>query len=355
MNNTEITRQKNFRSALGGYNKDDVNQFIKETDLAFSAKEQEFTAKLAALEEELAAANNRNNEYCEKIAAQDAELAKQSADIAAQTTEIADLEKHLGIYKDQANAQNIVIEALKNEAASLREKISSAEEQLNAANEKCTILQESCADSERKLQELQINMENAVSEERSRAMEEIRSCQKNIEAENETSAYKLEMYDKISAQIGDILLNANRNADEILSAAKDDAEKIRCDATIEAEALRNDVYAEVTRIRSDTENEANYIRERLSDTANQLLAQISSDMHGNIENCIKEVNTCIQEMQYDTEHMLSVLKSRYLEMNDRIQYYQTCVTDSVSQKLQDMDEKYGIRQEMICADNIAEK
>ena len=386
VNNTELTRQKNFRSALGGYNKEDVNQFIKETDLAFSAKEQDWNQKLAALEEELNSLNAIKASLEEEL---NAVREKHNADLQkleAQKAEMEDMQKHIAIYKEQADAQNVMIDNLKKETADARDKLAAAEaqaaavqEQLDAEKaksadseqalasltdsmnaykqkwhaevEESTKLKELCAGAESKIQAMQADLENAVSEERTRADEEIRSMKENIAAESESSAYKMEMYDKISAQIGDILLNANRNADEILSAAKEDAEKIRTDAAMEAEMLRNDTHTEVTRIRSETEEEANYIRERLSDTANQLLSQISSDLHVNIDNCIKEVNTCIHEMQYDTEHMLSVLKSRYREMNERIQYYQNCVTDSVTLKLQEMDEKYGIRQASLRADD----
>ena len=53
MNNSEMIRLKKFRSAISGYNKEDVNQFIKETDLANSQKEQEWNIKLGELEAEL--------------------------------------------------------------------------------------------------------------------------------------------------------------------------------------------------------------------------------------------------------------------------------------------------------------
>lgn len=386
VNNTESTRLKNFRNALGGYNKEDVNQYIKEIDLAFSAREQEWTDKLNALTEELNALNASKISMEEELNAVKEQRADAIQKLDAQNAEIEDLRKHVGIYKDQSEAQNVLIESLKKETAEAKERLSAAEartaevqKQLeeNAAKntelaqaqesltasledykqrwytsvEECEVLKTKYAEAENRMQTVQADLESAVSEERTRAAEEIRSLQENITAENENTAYKLEMYDKISAQIGDILINANRNADEILSAAKEEAEKIRTDAALEAEMLRSDTNTEVTRIRSETEEEANYIRERLSDTANQLLSQISGDMHGNIDNCIKEVNTCIQEMQYDTEHMLNVLKSRYHEMNERIQYYQSCVTESVTQKLQDMDEKYGIRQANIRSEN----
>ena len=80
----------------------------------------------------------------------------------------------------------------------------------------------------------------------------------------------------------------------------------------------------------------------MSDTAGQLLSEISGDLHDNVDSCLREVDTCIAEMQSDMETMLNTIRARYREMNGRILYYQNCVTDTVSEKLHDMDEKYGI-------------
>ncbi|MBQ8402143.1 MAG: hypothetical protein IJX14_09465, partial [Clostridia bacterium] len=155
---------------------------------------------------------------------------------------------------------------------------------------------------------------------------------------------KIRMYDRISGQIGDILLGANRNADDILNSAKEDADKMRTETAEELEKNRTDLQAELTKIRQETEEEAIYIRERLSETAETLLAGISAEMHTNIENCLKELATCMTEVEYDTETMLQTMQNRYREMNDRIQYYQGCVQEHVAKQLADMDQKYGIHE-----------
>ncbi len=158
----------------------------------------------------------------------------------------------------------------------------------------------------------------------------------------ESIAYKLRMYDKISGQIGDILLNANRNADDILAAAHTEADKLRSDAMEEANRIGAEAQTQAMRTRAETEEEAAYIRDRLSDTAGQLLTEISGDLHDNVGSCLREVDTCIAEMQSDMETVLNTIEARYREMNDRILYFQNCVTDTVADKLHAMDEKYGI-------------
>jgi len=384
MNTTDTVNQKKFRSAVGGYNKEDVNQYIKETDISFAAKEQHWFqelntvhAEMEKLSDDKTRLENELSQLRSTLSAVEAQSAEKAQFIEEQAAVIKDLQKRVNICKEQNDAQNLVIDRLKKEALSENEKLSSIEKALDEAQKHLTVSENQykevlaknttlndalteaavkltqaeeaqadaenrCAEAQSTLKAIHTEMEKTLASERERAAEEIRIIRESMAAEEEGVAYKLEMYDKISAQIGDILLNANRNADDILSAAKEEAEKIRTDAALEVEKIRNDTLTETAKIHAETEEEANYIRERLSDTANSLLSQISGDMHINIDNCIKEVNTCIQEMQYDTEHMLSILENRYREMNERVQYYQSCVTDSIEQKLLDMDEKYGI-------------
>jgi len=154
-----------------------------------------------------------------------------------------------------------------------------------------------------------------------------------------SDAYKLEMYDKVSSQLGDILIGANRNADDIISAAKNEAAQLRTDAEIECEQKRAECDASISRTRIELEEEASYIRERLSVAAGDLLTNVSTDLHTNTENCIRELSTCVEDMQYEIRALFSRLTSRCSEMNDRIDYYQNCVSDGVNSKLKEMDEK----------------
>ena len=94
--------------------------------------------------------------------------------------------------------------------------------------------------------------------------------------------------------------------------------------------------------KSETEEEAAYIRERLSEAANELLKAVSADLHTNIDNCMREIETGISGMQYEVNTLMQKIESRNSEMSDRIDYYRNCVTDGITKKLSDMDEKYGI-------------
>ncbi len=70
----------------------------------------------------------------------------------------------------------------------------------------------------------------------------LRAQAEKTHAEAETSmnesAEKSRLYDSMSAQVGNILIVANNNAERILEDAKADAERIRADATYHAEAAK---------------------------------------------------------------------------------------------------------------------
>ncbi len=158
--------------------------------------------------------------------------------------------------------------------------------------------------------------------------------------DHSSPAYKLEMYDKISSQLGDIIINANRNADDIVSSAREEAEKLRLDTELECAKKRADCENETALLRAETAAETAQIRERLSGAATSLLDAIQDDMHTNIESCIREMNDCISDMQYELQSLLSKLSNRSDEMNDRIGYYQGCISEEIEKKLGGLDEGY---------------
>ena len=172
--------------------------------------------------------------------------------------------------------------------------------------------------------------------------EKVAAARGNVN-EKGSDAYKLSMYDKISSQLGDILINANRSAEEIVREAKDEAEKLRADIHLECEQKREECDAVIARTKEETEEEASYIRERISQTATELLDNVSGDLHGSVENCVRELTTSITDIEYEIKTLLSKMNQRSDEMNSLIAYYQNGVLEEIKKKLAAMDEKYGIR------------
>ncbi|MBQ8185447.1 MAG: hypothetical protein IJ037_01085 [Clostridia bacterium] len=402
-----------FRSALGGYNREDVNAYIKETDLRHAAETEELNQALAKAQAE----SERQKEAAQAAEVQlNAVRAQSNADMIAASEltkakdgEIAELTKRLNLLKAETDAQANVINSLREEKSALSAQLSeaknAAESEKKAADDRIKAVR---AEYEAQLADakngqetvMALHAENeALTATLNEAVEESMSLRQNAEtlsgriAELEaqlsaaledivkkndeltakdaeiaaltdaheqalaqcvhkalgdvtdrgSDAYKLDMYDKVSSQLGDILIGANRNADEIIASAKEESEKLRTEAAIDCEQKRAECDAAISRTKSEVEEEAAYIRERLSIAAEDLLSGVSSDLHASTENCLRELSGCIEDMQYEIRSLLSRLTSRSAEMNDRIDYYQSCVSDGIGVKLKEMDDKYGIR------------
>lgn len=376
MNNDNV---KMFRSAIGGFHREDVINYIRETDQKHIDETAELTTRLTETEQQcsdlcLQIKNilDENDALKRRVAELTVQYADAQSKIDQKEQDVRELNAQLNEAKEMfTKAQAEVTEKIAAVTAAETEKAALAAaleeknvqlqrlDDLDRVNTENAELQKILAETKENLQqsaaenaELKQSLANAEAAS-AELSEKLQAAEAVIAAQPEepvydpndhsSPAYKLEMYDRISAQLGDILINANRNADDILTAAREEAEKLRIDTEIECEQKRSDCNAEIEQIRAETAEEAAYIRERLSGNAADMLSTVSADLHGNIENCIREMNDAIADMQYDMQALLSKLTSRSGEMNDRISYYQSCVSEGIEKKLSDMDTKYGVR------------
>lgn len=77
----------------------------------------------------------------------------------------------------------------------------------------------------------------SANEENRRLTEELAKLRESAVSDTENEE-KSKLYDSMSAQVGNILIVANSNADKILSDAKTEAEKIKAEAELEAEKIK---------------------------------------------------------------------------------------------------------------------
>ncbi|MBQ8837006.1 MAG: hypothetical protein IJ002_05830 [Clostridia bacterium] len=162
-----------FRSALGGFNRDDVNSYIEKQNAEFSERERTAKKKLDAAEAKCAELENKLTEL-ENAKVRIAELEKE-----AETRE-----KLIAEY----------IEKVEHQAAEI--------ENLNATNDS--------------------------------AESEIVKLTEKIASLSEAIA-KSEKYDDISNQIGEIILSARSTADSIVAKANEEAAEKRAAADAELE------------------------------------------------------------------------------------------------------------------------
>ncbi len=168
---SEEIRAKLFRNAMNGYNKNDVTEYIEKMNIEFQAEKLRLQTALIDAEKVIAEKNALEEKQKELLA------------------EIEDLKKQC----DDANAES---ESLKSANAD--------KEQLIAAQNDA--LDKLCCEVE--------DLKNKSAGER-------------IGTE---LSEKARLYDTMSSQIGDILINANKNAEDIIATARAKAEKIEKDA-----------------------------------------------------------------------------------------------------------------------------
>lgn len=325
---------KLFRSQMGGFNREDVNNYIKETDLkhaeeisSLTAKLDEITAKVDALTQQYAALEEANQKLTEEKD-EAVLLAKEAEDaLSAKNAEIADVTKKLDFYKSEAEAQINVMNNLKTENKRLAAELENSTSKSNSSLEE-EIARLTSLSAEKDAIIVSLNDEI----ERVNAENIALSATSNMGdiSDSSSPAYKLDMYNKISSQLGDILINANRSAEDIVSAARQRSEQMIADAEDECEKKKE-----------AANSEAEFIRKRIAEISSNILSSVSGDLHGNIENCMKEISTCVDDMQYEIKTIMSKLSARSLEMNDKVVYYQNNATECVDKKLSEMDAEYS--------------
>ncbi|MBE6561562.1 MAG: hypothetical protein E7662_10605 [Ruminococcaceae bacterium] len=255
-----------FRPAISGYNREDVNQYILDMNRDFEERE-------AALRDAAQAAEEKLKEAAEFSAALEVQIGEAEAVSAALRESIDRLKEENASLRDQAQSSDA-------RAAELMGRLDASEKEASALRDEL-----------------------------------------NSRAQTAEASEKSLKYDQISAQIGDIMINANSSAEQIIAAANTEAGKIM----------------------TETEEEAMYIRTRLSDTADEMLSAISERLHVSTENCLGELLNALREMRDSTDALLREFGKRNHELSEKIEYYHANVSDTVAKSLSEMDEKYGIR------------
>ena len=357
--NTEIR----FRTQIGGYNKDDVNKFIKENDLQYSAQLDEINNTVKSLQSELSEIGSK---YEKELDALRANLTAAEEQNSRSTNELAEIREKYDSLKLDFGAQSDVITSMSDDLIAEREKNAGSADKIASLEMECEEHKLALSQKESEIGEKDLLIESLKAEidEKNRLLAEkdaeisAKAEKENVTAITEVAeeknplgdindknspAYKLAMYDKISSGLGDLMINANRTADSILQKAQEEAERLRSQTDEECNLKIKECETTVAKIKSETEEEAAYIRERLSEAANELLCSISSGLHTNIENCVREIESGASDMQYEIKTLMLKIENRNKEMGDKIDYYKSCISDGIRDKLSYMDEKYGIK------------
>lgn len=371
---------KKFRNAINGYNKEDVNQYIMEADRQVRDSLEETEDRLRAAEgenrklteerdtlkgqledlskEKAAMASDWAEEKArlEKAAADSAEKAERATkaweEMTAQAEEKAReaererekaeaLEKSLAEYQASLAGLETMgkeeAEALRRENEGLKAEKELLQKESAEAKDRAEGLAKALAEREKAFRAAEEQHTTEIVAQRAQYEAELRTVREAAKS-MEGAAYKLDLYDKISSQIGDILISANRNSDDIISSAKQEAERILLRANEEAGALRTACEAETEREKNALALWSRDVRAGLSDAANLVLKEIREELAGCLSGCVRETQTCVTEMQYEGNALLAVMEQKQAEINEKLDFYGTSAADKVKEKLMTLEE-----------------
>ena len=264
---------KKFRGHLGGFNKSDVNNYIKKTDMLHSAEIEELNSKLDEAEKKAKAIEDE----------------KSGLSVAFDT--LAEKTRALENEKNALSAEN----------KSLRERIASLEAELH----------NSASDTARAY------------------------AAEGAETDKKTPATATE---KERTRLG-FLEDGSLPPDEVIDTAEFRAKNLIISAERECEAKRTECDAVILKIRSQTEEQAHYIRDRLAKTAGSLLSNVNTDLNESIESCIRELKSCVDDMETEVTNLLAKMSSRSEEMNERITYYRNYLSDGIEETMRQIKKK----------------
>lgn len=241
-----------FKSSLSGYNRKNVNEYILQLNNTFTEKEEKLTLDLASAEKKLA---QFKAELEAKIAALEAE--KASADgIIAQQKELI----------DSITGENTV---LKEENAQMKAELAEIEKRLD---------------------------------------EELPPVP---DTEKTEANGNVGFYDKMTSQIGTLMINANTAAESIKENAQMEANIIRDRAISEAENIKNEMYRK----------------------ARIALDDLSQDIKLALEDSLNEALSSISEIRADTDDLLRRIRTRNSEINHKIDYFSSASAEDIRSKI----------------------
>lgn len=303
-----------FKSALNGYKRDDVNEYILAMNRRFKEAEDNYRETIESLRKRLEeeAANHRteaaahaeamNNatdamnravaEERAKIKTLQDRLDETEEKLKASTASEAEARSLLGVLENRIEETDAKLEEYQDEIEKLKQLIASYEEKLlNAAAAPVpptTAEDDSGADEyEKKIEELKAEL--------SQKDAEIAALRK--EADDARAAASAD-YTRLSARVGDIIINANNAAEELIKRAK----------------------AEAAAIKAKSEANAAYMRESFGECADTVIRSVTADIGITADGIMSEAASSIAQLLDQATHLIDALEAKKKECSER-----TCI------------------------------
>ena len=280
-----------FRTAMGGYNKQDVNNYIAGLCERFESEKKALEEKNAALEAELAKARGAESEKAKnpkaELAALESELAKASgAEPEKAKNPKAELAALLSSNKkNEAETSSDSKTNPDTAKTSDREMLVKAEALVTAQNARLDEQKKTISERDSEISELKTRVSDLELE--------LESAREKLDSFKDVNE-KIADYDRMSAKVGDVLIKAEADADRIRAEAEEKA----------AERMKAAEIAEKDFSMKETEMKAELERRREA-AEKELDARIA----GLSENRFRELNDTLEGASAEIGKLLDKLKA----------------------------------------------
>ena len=269
-----MSEQKNakmFRTVFGGgYQKNDVNEYIESMQAQFVSVEQTLKNTINHQRAELDDLRRQNDDMM---------AAQEVMDVSASELELA---------RAELETVRAELEAMKVSCITAEAGKATAEASLAAAREEIANLTAELDAA---------SAETAVTE--TAQMESVEPTTETVlPADYEELKLKAEQYDRMSAHIGAIMLKANAGAEDVMKCAK-----------AEADAM----IAEVNRALQEK-------RVNAQSGADHLIGDISKSLSEISRGCREEIALDLEELRVALRTLESVVESKYADINRKLDY-----------------------------------
>ena len=261
-----------FRTAIGGYNKEDINNYIREINADFLTATREFEDRINSLEK---AVRERDDNLSEL---------KKEIDL-------------LSADKKAAEEADALVTALRERCETMAEEVAKLKEDKLASD-----LREEA--SARRIEELQ------------GIIDELRQQEEDGEL-----SHKAEMYDKMSGQLGRVMLDARENAGEIVAQAHENAAAVRA----EAENALSEAESEAERIikgaefeRACTEDKLRRLKVEFGRSAAEIAENIGEEYCTLIRDMCEKLQGLSDDVRDETQKFMGKLESECNSKLDEI-------------------------------------
>jgi cell division septum initiation protein DivIVA len=280
-----------FRGALNGYNKEDVNNYIEEMNIKFSETETDYKKTILLNKKQIDEINMRLNEAKEKlnelISMREKNNSLQKALDAAES-DLNSIQKKYNESDAVIGALNDKLDQLTSENGALSDRFNKLTAERDTMTEK--VIQIAC-----ERDEINSELQSALAHNAAEAPAVLNEPElKTYETVSSSENEKARMYDKISRQVGSMLIDAREIADNIVNEANTRAEKI----VISAENKAKDIC-------SDADMKLNRTIIYIKQTLKRMTSDCMSEYIGHINNSRAALDKLLGETSADADTVYS--------------------------------------------------